>query len=191
MVSHSDKPLVLFISPDEWERWIRNDATGAGVRLRLRKKSSTKPGITYAQALDVALCHGWIDGQSESDDDDYFIRAFTPRRARSPWSQVNRTHVERLISEGRMQTGGQAEIDRARADGRWDAAYRQRDAPVPEDFQAALAASPAAASAFADLSRQNRFAILFRLGSVKGPETRQRKLREFVTMLEEGSVFHQ
>ncbi len=190
VVAHADKPILDFTAPGEWERWIEGDTTGGGVRLRLRKKSSTKPGITYVEALDVALCHGWIDGQTQSDDDDFFLQAFTPRRARSPWSQVNRQHVERLIAAGRMQAGGHAEIDRAKSDGRWDAAYRQRNAPIPDDLGAALAASPAAAEAFGALSSQNRFAILFRLGNVKRPDTRERKLREFIAMLEQGTTLH-
>lgn len=190
VVAHADKPILYVTAPEEWERWIEGDTTGGGVRLRLRKKSSTKPGITYAEALDVALCHGWIDGQVQSQDEDFFLQAFTPRRARSPWSQVNREHVDRLIAAGRMRAGGHAEIERAKSDGRWDAAYRQRNAPVPEDLQAALAASPAAAQAFAGLSSQNRWAILFRLGNVKRAETRQRKLGEYILMLEQGRTLH-
>ncbi|MEO5723205.1 MAG: YdeI/OmpD-associated family protein, partial [Ilumatobacteraceae bacterium] len=115
---------------------------------------------------------------------------FTPRRARSPWSQVNRERVERLIAVGRMRPTGQTEIDRAKADGRWDAAYRQRTATVPPDLQQALDASPGAAAAFADLSSQNRFAILFRLGNVKRQETQARKISEYIAMLERGETIH-
>ncbi len=138
----------------------------------------------------MALCRGWIDGQIQSDDADFFLQAFTPRRSRSPWSQINRAHVERLINEGRMRPSGQAEIDRAKADGRWQAAYRQKTSTVPEDLQAALDASPSAAAAFARLTSQNRFAILFRLGNLKRAETRQRKLHEYVAMLERGESLH-
>ncbi len=190
MSAHADKPILYLTTPADWERQIVSDTDGHGVRLRLRKKASTQPGITYAEALDVALCHGWIDGQSQSDDDDFFLQAFTPRRARSPWSQVNQQHVERLIAADRMRAGGQAEIDRAKSDGRWDAAYRQRNAPVPDDLQAALNANPSAAKTFAGLSSQNRFAILFRLGNVKRADTRQRKLDMYIAMLEQGETLH-
>jgi uncharacterized protein YdeI (YjbR/CyaY-like superfamily) len=191
VVAHADKPVLYTTTAQEWEQWIEADTTGGGgVRLRLRKKSTTKPGITYAEALDVALCHGWIDGQIQAEDDDFFLQAFTPRRSRSPWSQINRGHVDRLIAAGRMRSGGQAEIDRAKADGRWDAAYRQRDAPIPDDLATALATSPAAAEAFAALSSQNRFAILFRIGNVERAETRQRKLAEYIAMLEQSKTLH-
>ena len=190
MVAHADKSILYVTSAAEWERWIEGAASGAGVRLRLRKKSSEKPGITYDEALDVALCHGWIDGQRQADDGDFFLQSFTPRRARSIWSKVNREHVERLVAEGRMRPAGQAEVDRAVADGRWAAAYRQRDAAVPEDLRTALAASPAASVAFEGLSSQNRFAILFRLSNVKRAVTRERKVQEFVTMLEEGRTLY-
>jgi uncharacterized protein YdeI (YjbR/CyaY-like superfamily) len=190
VVAHEDKPIVLFTSAAEWARWIENASDDSGLRLRLRKTSSKLPGIIYAEALDVALCHGWIDGQKQSDSQDYFLQAFTPRRSRSPWSKVNREHVARLIEEGRMRPGGQAEVDRAKADGRWDNAYRQRDDQVPEDFQAALDASPAAAAAFAGLSKQNRFAFVFRLGNVKGVATRERKIGEYVAILERGGSLH-
>jgi len=179
----NDRELMLFASAAEWQQWLASNLTHDGIRVQLRKKSSTKPGMLYAEALDVALCWGWIDGQKGSLDDDYFFNGFSPRRVRSPWSQVNREHVERLIAEGRMQPEGQAEIDRAKADGRWDAAYRQKDAEVPADLQLALDASPAASARFATLSSQNRFAILFRIGAVKRAETRQRKIAEFVAML--------
>jgi len=190
VVAHADKPIVLFTSAAEWARWIENASDDSGLRLRLRKTSSKLPGITYAEALDVALCHGWIDGQKQSDSQDYFLQAFTPRRSRSPWSKVNREHVARLIEEGRMRPGGQAEVDRAKADGRWDNAYRQKDDQVPEDFQAALDASPAAAATFAGLSKQNRFAFVFRLGNVKRAATRNRKIGEYVAILERGGSLH-
>ena len=190
MVAHADKPVLYLTSAAELERWIERADDDGGVRLRLRKKSSKQPGITYAEALDVALCHGWIDGQKQSNDADFFLQAFTPRRFRSPWSQINRDHVERLINEGRMRPAGQAEIDRAKADGRWQAAYRQKNSAVPDDLQAALDASPEAAAAFARLTSQNRFAISFRLGNVRRAENRQRKLHEYLAMLERGETLH-
>ncbi|MEQ1702096.1 MAG: YdeI/OmpD-associated family protein [Ilumatobacteraceae bacterium] len=184
------KPELYLHTVAEWQQWLEGSPSPDGVRLRLRKVSSTQPGFTYAEALDVALCFGWIDGQSISLDADFFLRVFTPRRRNSPWSKINRGHVERLTAEGRMQPGGHAEIERAKADGRWDAAYRMADNDVPADLQAALDANPVAAAAFAGLSKQNRFAIVFRLGSVKRAETRQRKLGEYLAMLERGETIH-
>lgn len=188
MVSFADKPLLIVSTVDEWERWIVEVGEPAGVRLRLRKKSSAQPGITYDEALDVALCHGWIDGQIGRYDEHYTLQAFTPRRARSPWSQRNRDFVDRLIADGRMRPGGLAEVERAKADGRWDAAYRQKDAPVPEDLRAALDGNAAASEQFARLDAQNRWAILFRLSQLKRPETRERNIRKYVEMLARGET---
>lgn len=186
----ADKPEPYLHTAAEWQQWLETSPTAEGVRLKLRKVSSTQPGFTYAEALDVALCFGWIDGQALSLDDDFFLRVFTPRRRNSPWSKINRGHVDRLIAAGRMRPGGQAEVDRAKADGRWDAAYRVSDDEVPADLQAALDASPAAAAMFAGLTKQNRFAIVYRLGAAKRAETRERKVLEFVAMLERGETFH-
>ncbi|MGV8897604.1 MAG: YdeI/OmpD-associated family protein [Rhodoglobus sp.] len=124
MAAIADRPLLEFDVVAQWESWLADELDHNGVRLRLRKKGTTQPGITYAEALDVALCQGWIDGQAGSIDADYYFVSFSPRRARSPWSQINQGHVARLIIEGRMRPAGFAEIDRAKADGRWDAAYR-------------------------------------------------------------------
>ncbi len=187
MVAVDSKPVLEFDSVAEWEHWLECVASDGGVRLRLRKKSSTKPGPTYPEALDVALCFGWIDGQIQRLDADYFLQVFTPRRRNSPWSKINREHVERLITDGKMHPSGQTEIERARSDGRWDAAYRMADREVPPDLQAVLDQRPAAAAAFAALSNRDRFAIVFRLNSVKRIETRQRKLGEFIEQLEHGS----
>jgi uncharacterized protein YdeI (YjbR/CyaY-like superfamily) len=186
----SEKPMLAFSTSVDWQHWLEHEAAPTGVRLRLRKKSCTKPGLTYAEALDVALCFCWIDGQAESLDTDCFLRVFTPRRRNSPWSKVNRGHVERLISEGRMQPGGQAEIDRAKSDGRRQAAYRQPDGDAPADLQSELDRNAVAAATFAASSSQNRFAIVLRLNSVKQPETRQRKLVQCIEMLERGETIH-
>ena len=185
-----DKPIVIVNSPAAWEQMLEDGLPTSGVRLRLRKKATQLPGITYAEALDVALCHGWIDGQVKSLDDSYFLQVFTPRRRASPWSKRNREHVERLVAEGRMRTAGQAEVDRAKADGRWDSAYRQADDHVPEVLQVALDAHPTAAAAFAAMSKQNRFAMVFRLQSLKRAETRDRKVAEYIAMLERGDTIH-
>lgn len=190
MAGVSDKPVLEVETVDEWEAWLDDDPDLDGVRLRLRKKASQRPGITYAEALDSALCFGWIDGQVSALNEDYHLQVFTPRRLRSPWSQRNREHVTRLAAEGRMRPAGLAEVQRAKADGRWDAAYRQKDAPVPDDLQAALDASPTAAALFAKLTAQNRFAILFRIDSVKRAQTRAAKIAGFVTMLERGETPH-
>jgi uncharacterized protein YdeI (YjbR/CyaY-like superfamily) len=186
MVAFADKPIVHPLTAADWEQFLENDPPEGGVRLQLRKKNSTAPGIQYADALDVALCFGWIDGQVGRLDDDYVLQAFTPRRARSPWSQINREHVARLESEGRMRAGGRAEIERAKADGRWDAAYRQRDATIPPDFQSALDASPSATAHYATLGKQTQFAFVFRLGNVRRADTRTRKIAEYIALLESG-----
>jgi uncharacterized protein YdeI (YjbR/CyaY-like superfamily) len=186
MASFDDKPIYYFTSTAEWEAFLADDPPHDGVRLKLRKKASPQPGLLWQEALDVALCYGWIDGQAKGLDDDFHHQAFTPRRKSSPWSQINREHVARLIAEGRMKPGGQAEVDRAKADGRWDAAYRTKDAPVPAELQAALDASPAAAAAFAALKAQSRWLIIFRLGQAKRPETVTRNVAKYVGMLERG-----
>lgn len=186
MVAFADKPLLHFTSAADWASFLDDDPPEGGVRLLLLKKAATVPGIRYAEALDVALCVGWIDGQVARHDDDFVQQAFTPRRRASPWSQINVGHVERLIAEGRMRAGGRAEIDRAKSDGRWDAAYRVKDAPVPGDLRAALDADPAASAAFEALSAQNRWAILFRLSQVKRAETRTRRIAEYAAMLARG-----
>ena len=190
MVSFDAKPIHFFLTTAEWERFLESGPSDDGVRLQLRKRTSSAPGITWDEALEVALCFGWIDGQGKRLDDDYSLQAFTPRRKNSPWSQINQGHVARLIAEGRMRPAGQAEIDRAKADGRWDVAYRQKDAVAPDDLQAAIDASPAAAAAWATLTKQNRFAMIFRTTNVKRPETRARKIGEFVAMLERGEKLY-
>ncbi len=190
MAAIADRPLLEFDTVAEWDEWIEQNQTHDGIRLRLRKKGSSLPGILHEESVTTALCHGWIDGQAGSIDADYFFLSFSPRRARSPWSQINQGHVARLIAEGRMRPGGHAEIERAKADGRWDAAYRQKDAAVPADLQSALDANPDAAAMFETLSSQNRFAILFRVGNVKRPETRARKIATYVEMLDRGETLY-
>lgn len=188
MVAFADKPILELTTPEEWEAYLEGDPEVTGVRLKLRKKGATQPGITRQEALDVALCFGWIDGQSSRLDDQFQLQSYTPRRRASPWSRINVEHTERLIAEGRMRPEGLAEIERARADGRWDAAYRQRDAEVPDDFRAALEVVPAASAHFATLTGSARFAFLFRLGLAKRPETRARRISEFVAVLERGQT---
>ena len=179
MASFADKPLHEF-TLEQWEQFLADDPPDAGIRLKLRKKSSSAPGITWQEALDVALCYGWIDGQAGRFDDDYTLQAFTPRRKNSPWSQINREHVARLIAEGRMRPGGFAEVERAKADGRWDAAYRQKGAVAPSDLQAALDANPEAAAYFATMTALDRFLVYSRINGIKTPAIRAARVADVV-----------
>jgi uncharacterized protein YdeI (YjbR/CyaY-like superfamily) len=175
-----------------WKRWLqRHHATSAGVWLRIAKKSSGIASVDHPQALEEALCWGWIDGQRKSQDDQYFLQRFTPRGARSIWSQINRDKALKLIDDGRMQPAGLAEVERARADGRWDAAYASPSAAtVPPDQQAALDANQEAATFFASLDSRNRFAVLFRTETAKKAETRAKRIAQFVEMLARGEKIH-
>jgi uncharacterized protein YdeI (YjbR/CyaY-like superfamily) len=184
---------VIFCSDAAvWDSWLEvNHQTSDGVRLAIAKNSGQEQSVTYAEAVEIALCFGWIDGQKGRLDDDHFLQNFGPRRSRSIWSQINRDRATALISSGRMRPSGLAEVEAARSDGRWDAAYAgQRTAEVPEDLAAAIAASPDAAAFFATLNSVNRYAIVFRTGNVKRAETRSRKIAEFVAMLERGETIH-
>ena len=182
-----DYELRKFPTQRSFELWLsRHHAKVAGVRIQIAKKTSGIPSIDYAQALDVALCYGWIDGQAKSIDEDWYCQRFTPRRARSLWSKRNRDIVARLIEEGRMQPAGHAEIDRAKADGRWDAAYDSpANAKIPSDLEAAFRQSPGTKKFFESLDSRNRYAILHRLMIAKKPETRAKRLATFVEMLRE------
>jgi len=174
-----------FIDAAAWEAWLEvNAETIGGVRLRIAKKGSAHTTVSHQEALDVALCHGWIDARRNALDADFFLQTFTRRRARSLWSQVNRDKVAALIEAGRMRAGGQREIDRAMADGRWDAAYASsKSIEVSPELAEALRANPEADAFFATLSAQNRYAILFRIHNAKRPETRTRSIAKFVAML--------
>lgn len=190
MANRVNKPVLHVDTVAEWEAWLEANPDPEGVRLRVRKKATTLAGITYAEALDLALCFGWIDGQSQSLDAEYFLQTFTPRRPRSIWSKVNIGHATRLIEEGRMRPQGQAEIDRAQADGRWDRAYRQRDGDLPVELQEALDADPAVAEAFAAQTAQNRFSMAFRVANLKRPASRAARVAEYVEMLKRGESIH-
>jgi uncharacterized protein YdeI (YjbR/CyaY-like superfamily) len=191
-VSDEEEPTVVCAGPEEWRAWLEEHHAGEqGAWLKIAKKGSGIASVSHAEALDVAICFGWIDAVRHAHDDDWFLQRFTPRRARSKWSQVNRDKAEGLIAAGEMRPAGLAEIERAKADGRWDAAYApQSRATVPDDLQAELDAKPAAAATFATLSSQNRYAILYRLRDAKRPETRARRLEKFVAMLERGETLH-
>ena len=177
-----------------WESWLGEHGalTSGGVWLVLAKKGTRQPtSLTYEEALLEALCHGWIDGQVRRRDELTYRQRFTPRRARSAWSATNVRRVERLIAEGRMKPSGLAQVERAKADGRWERAYAgPATARVPDDLAAALAARPRAAAMFEVLTSQNRYAIIYRLESLKRPETRARRLEEFLAMLERGETVH-
>ncbi|MCS5732544.1 YdeI/OmpD-associated family protein [Herbiconiux daphne] len=180
-----DYEHLRFGDAAEFEAWLEQNAgTCDGVRLKIAKKGSSDTTVSHLEALDVALCHGWIDGRRNALDDDYFLQTFTPRRSRSLWSQVNRDKVAALTEAGRMREGGQREIDRAKADGRWDAAYASSSTiEVPSDLADALRANPEAESFFTTLTSQNRYAILFRVHNAKRADTRARRIADFVAML--------
>ncbi|MGZ4601290.1 MAG: YdeI/OmpD-associated family protein [Oryzihumus sp.] len=184
--------IVSFESAEAFETWLSDHhATSAGIWLKLRKKGAGIVALDYAQALDVALCYGWIDGQKGKFDDQHWLQRFTPRTPKSKWSKINRDKVEALIGQGRMRPAGLAEVERAKTDGRWQAAYDgARTSSVPDDLVAALAANPVAAEFFETLDRQNRFAILYRIQDVKKPETRARRIEKFVAMLAEGKKLY-
>ena len=187
-----EEEVTEFASAAAFEEWIAaHHATCPGIWLKLRKKGCGVDCLDYAQALDVALCYGWIDGQKDKFDDSCWLQRFTPRTPRSRWSKVNREKASALIEQGRMRAPGMAEVERAQADGRWDAAYAgSKTATVPEDLAVALAASPAAAEFFATLDSQNRYSILYRVQDAKKPETRARRIQKFVEMLAQHQKIH-
>jgi uncharacterized protein YdeI (YjbR/CyaY-like superfamily) len=187
-----DLPILSFASPAEWESWLEeNHTTAPGLWLKIAKKASGIATVTYAEAIDVALCFGWIDGQRGRFDDEWFVQRFTPRRARSRWSQINRDKVERLIADGRMRPAGLQEVERAKQDGRWEAAYASPSKiEVPADLQQALDANPSAKDFFAKLDSANRYAVLYRIHDAKRAETRTRRIEKFVAMLARGEKIH-
>jgi uncharacterized protein YdeI (YjbR/CyaY-like superfamily) len=185
-------PMIAFASEAEWEAWLaRHHAESPGVWVKMAKKGSGIDSVSYPGVLESALCFGWIDGRREALDASYFLQRFTPRRSRSRWSRINREKAERLMTDGRMRPAGVVEVQRAQADGRWEAAYAgQKTSTVPDDLQRELDARPQAKAFFAELSSQNRYAILYRLQEAKKPETRARRLAKFVAMLEAGEAIY-
>jgi uncharacterized protein YdeI (YjbR/CyaY-like superfamily) len=186
-------PALTVADVAAWRAWLEDQhGAGRGVWLTLAKKGATEPtSLTYDQALEEALCHGWIDGQVRAGDDCSYRQRFTPRRTRSAWSKRNVATAERLIAEGRMRPGGLAAIERAKADGRWDAAYSgARSIEVPADFAAALDPRPAAREMFQTLTSRNRYAVLYRIETAKRAETRSRRIEQFVDMLERGETIY-
>lgn len=184
--------IVSFESAEAFETWLSDQhATSPGIWLKLRRKGAGIVALDYAQALDVALCYGWIDGQKGKFDDQHWLQRFTPRKPNSKWSKINRDKAVALTEQGRMPPAGLAEVERAKTDGRWQAAYDgARPSSVPDDLVAALAANPAAAEFCETLDRQNRFAILYRIQDVKKPETRARRVEKYVAMLAEGKKLY-
>jgi uncharacterized protein YdeI (YjbR/CyaY-like superfamily) len=189
----ADAPEFVVADAKVWRAWLAaHHPESDGVWLVLAKKGTTDPtSLSYDEALREALSYGWIDGQKRSRDGLTYLQRFTPRRARSGWSKRNVAIVEELVAEGRMRPPGLAEVERAKADGRWEAAYAgQASIEVPADLAEALAASPRASATFETLTSQNRYAILYRLGVARRPETRARKLEQFLAMLERGETIH-
>ena len=183
---------LAFESAEAFETWLaREHASSDGIWIRFAKKASGIPTVVYAEAVEASLRYGWIDGQVKRLDDDFYIQRFTPRRARSRWSKINRAKAEALIARGAMEPAGLAEVERAKADGRWAAAY---DAPstatVPEDLRTALDADRRASAFFETLDANNRYAILHRIQEAKKPETRARRIETFVAMLSRGETIH-
>ena len=183
--------LVEFADQEAWESWLQAHHAGApGAWLTLAKRGAPRATVTQAEAIESALCFGWIDGQIGRIDAHFYRQRFTPRRPRSRWSLLNTQRVEALAAAGRMRPAGMAEVEAARRDGRWDAAYSQASDALPADLAAAIDANPAAKAFSATLSSQNRFALIFRLGDAKTPETRARRITRFVEMLAAGETFH-
>ena len=192
MTPASDYPIVLFADRTAFRKWLSaHHASRPGLWLRIAKTGSPLRSVTYTEALDLALCFGWIDGQKRSYDTDSFLQKFTPRQKRSPWSKRNRERVERLVAAGEMHPAGLAAVEAAKADGRWDRAY---DSPgtvtVPADFQAALDGHPEAKAFFETLKGTNRYAILYRIQTAVKPETRARRIAGFVAMLQRRERLH-
>ncbi len=183
---------TLFKSAKAFEAWLKkNHATSDGLWLKIAKRGSNEPSVTYPEAVEIALCWGWIDGQKKSLDDQHYLQRFTPRRARSVWSKINVEKVQALIDAGRMQAPGEAQVEAAKADGRWARAYDgARTSTVPEDLQAALEAEPAAKTFFASINASNRYAILWRIQTAARAETRARRIAQLVGMLARGETIH-
>ena len=179
--------MIPFGSRSAWETWLeKHHSASEGLWLKISKKGSGIESVSYAEAVEAALCYGWIDGQSNRFDDDYWLQRFTPRKPRSKWSAINRDKVTKLIEKGEMRPAGLLEVERAKADGRWDAAYEPPStATVPEDLQRRLDENPEAAAFFATLNSTNRYAILYQIQDAKRPETRARRIEKFVALLKE------
>nr|WP_271214109.1 YdeI/OmpD-associated family protein [Rhodococcus wratislaviensis]GLK41449.1 hypothetical protein GCM10017611_83250 [Rhodococcus wratislaviensis] len=184
--------VEYFSGQAEFREWLgAHHGSSPGIWLKMAKKGSAHTSINYDQALEVALCYGWIDSQVRRVDDDFFVQRFTPRSSRSPWSKRNREFAEKLAEAGLLEPAGVAEVERARADGRWDRAYAgQKAAEIPQDFLDALAQNPEAEAFYATLDSHNRYAVYYRLQDATRPETRARRIEKFVQQLSERRKFH-
>lgn len=185
-------PIMSFETQQGWETWLKeHHAETKGIWLKIAKKEASTPSVSYAEALDSALCYGWIDGQKAAFDDKYWLQKFTPRTAKSIWSKVNCNKAEALIAEGRMQPAGLRQVEQAKSDGRWERAYEsQSKISIPDDFQSALDNDPKARDFFNTLDSANRYAFLFRIQAAKKPETRAAKIQKFVEMLHKQQKLH-
>ena len=188
----TDLPTLPFATKNKWVEWLsRQHDKSAGVWLKLAKKDSGIPSLTYDEAVEAALCYGWIDGQKKGFDEQYWLQKFTPRGPKSIWSKINTVKAERLIASGEMKAAGLKAIDAAKQDGRWDAAYEsQKNISIPDDFESALNQNKKAKVFFATLNSVNRYAILFRIHNVKKAETRAKRIQQFVEMLERGEKLY-
>ncbi len=193
MTKSTELPVLPFANKRKWADWLASQyGKSAGVWLKIAKKEAGAPSVSYEEALDVALCYGWIDGQKKGFDDKFWLQKFTPRGPKSIWSKINTEKAERLIASGEMQPAGFKAIELAKQDGRWQAAYAsQKNASIPEDLQAALDKNKKAKAFFATLNSVNRYAILFRIHNAKRPETRAKRIQQFVEMLERGEKIHE
>ncbi|HVV25719.1 MAG TPA: YdeI/OmpD-associated family protein [Candidatus Saccharimonadales bacterium] len=192
METYKNLPVALFDNRLGWHDWLeKNYARQKGLWLKLAKKSSGKPSVSYDEALEEALCYGWIDGQKQAYDEEYWLQKFSPRGPKSIWSKVNVAKVEVLIRAGKMRPAGLAAIDSAKRDGRWDAAYDSPStAAVPADFQAALDNNPKAKQFFETLNRANVYAFCWRIQTAKKPATRKVRIEKFINMLQKGEKLH-
>jgi uncharacterized protein YdeI (YjbR/CyaY-like superfamily) len=181
-------PRLVFESQAAWAKWLdKEHSKSGGIWIKIAKKDSGTPSVTYPEAVEVALCYGWIDGQMRGLDDRFYVQRFTPRRTRSRWSKINVGKVERLIAAGKMKPAGLREVERAKADGRWEAAYDSPStATVPGDLAAAFKRKPQAKEFFDTLTGAQRYSILYSIQDAKRPETRTRRIAKFVDMLERG-----
>ncbi len=192
-IGNANDPVRLFAIQADWAAWLEKEHRHSqGLWLRLAKKGSGLQSVTYGEALEVALCYRWIDGQKRGDSDQAWLQRFVPRSANSIWSKINRDKAVALIASGRMNAAGLEAVEAAKKAGRWDAAYDSpKAAKVPEDFEAAMDTSPRAKKFFQSLDGANRYAVLFRIQTVKKAETRARKIRDFIEMLERNETIHQ
>ncbi|HEY7630765.1 MAG TPA: YdeI/OmpD-associated family protein [Thermoleophilaceae bacterium] len=187
-----DEPVLYFDSPEAWHDWLaENHESSTGVRVKIAKKNTGIPTVAYPEVLEIAIAYGWIDGVRNAHDGEYFLQRFCPRGKRSKWSKINRDKATKLIKNGEMKPAGMREVENAKADGRWAAAYDSHStATVPDDLQEALDANPAAKEFFATLNSQNRYSVLYRVQDAKKPETRARRIAQFVEMLAKGEKLY-